>query len=327
MLTANISPPISYKSDFYPNQLTQILSTLFNHDCWVFLVSTGTAANSLSLSTVCPPQGVIYCSAEAHILSSEASSPVFFTGGAKIVGLSSSPSKIDLGKVRTEILRSIENFPHSAKPSCITVTQSTELGLVYSLEELQAVGAVAREFGLFLHMDGARFANAVDFLGCSPAEMSWKIGVDVLSFGVTKNGGMGGEAVVFFNQNLAERFRFLQKRGGQLLSKSWLFSVQWIEYLKDDLWLKLAHHSNIMAKKLAEVISCLPENLGLKVAQEVQTNELFVTMPKVTAEGLREKGVVFGVWNSQKSLFRFVTSWATTDESIAQLSAAAVSIQ
>lgn len=258
------------------------------------------------------------------MVNDECTAPGLFTGGAKFVSASASPSKIDVAAVRAEVARARGNPPHGGRPACISVTQSTELGLVYTLEELRAVGAAARELGLRVHMDGARFANALVALGCTPAEMTWKAGVDVLCFGATKNGALMGEAIVVFSQDCARELRWLHKRAGQLLSKTRFFAAQFLAYLRDDLWIALARHANAMAQRLAQAIAPLG---NVEIAHPIETNELFVTMARPVAEGLWAKGVEFYEWDVQVSLYRLVTSWATTDAMIEAFVEAARSLQ
>jgi threonine aldolase len=245
----------------------------------------------------------------------ECTAPGLFIGGVKMIACSSSPSKIDPNLVRSEVARARGNPPHAGKPGCISVSQPTELGRVYTLDELKQIGDVARELGLGVHMDGARFANALVHLGCTPAEMSWKVGVDVLCFGVTKNGGLMGEVVIIFDPQRATDFEFVLKRAGQVMSKARFFAAQVSAYLKDDLWLALARHSNGLAGKLAAGIA---ENLkSVKATHTPATNELFVTMPRNVAEGLWSLGIEFYEWDVAASLYRLVTSWATTDQMVA----------
>jgi threonine aldolase len=324
MIAANSGPAGAYGRDTFSADLEAALAALFEHEVCVWLVSTGTVANCIAVSALCPPYGIVYCSTEAHMVNDECTAPGLFTGGAKFVSASASPSKIDVAAVRAEVARARGNPPHGGRPACISVTQSTELGLVYTLEELRAVGAAARELGLRVHMDGARFANALVALGCTPAEMTWKAGVDVLCFGATKNGALMGEAIVVFSQDCARELRWLHKRAGQLLSKTRFFAAQFLAYLRDDLWIALARHANAMAQRLAQAIAPLG---NVEIAHPIETNELFVTMARPVAEGLWAKGVEFYEWDVQVSLYRLVTSWATTDAMIEAFVEAARSLQ
>ena len=310
---ANSDSAGSYGHDKYSAEMERRLAEVFEHDVKCFLTSTGTACNSLCLSAICPPYGTIYCTKEAHICNDECNAPAFFGCGSKMVECNASPSKLDIGAIKRDMDWAFGNPPHSTKPSCITITQSTELGLVYTLDELKKIGDFAHANGLRVHMDGARFANALESLKCTPAEMTWKVGVDVMSFGATKNGGLMGEVVIFFNQDLAKDFEYLHKRAGQLLSKTRFFAAQIVAYLKDDLWRKLAQHSNGMAKKLEAELAKVD---GVDVVYPVDANELFVRMPRSVAEGLWAHGAEFYEWDMTESVYRLVTSWATTSEMI-----------
>jgi threonine aldolase len=324
MIAANTGAAGSYGHDKFSAELKDLLSVIFEHEVSVWLVSTGTIANCISISALCPSYGIVYCSQDAHLVNDECTAPGLFTGGAKFVASTGSPSKIDLKAIRADVAKARGNPPHGGQPGCISVTQSTELGLVYSLEELRLIGETARELGMPLHMDGARFANALVALGCTPAEMTWKIGVDILSFGATKNGALLGEAVVVFNQKYAQEIDFIHKRAGQLMSKTRFFAAQFLGYLKDDLWIKLATHSNGMAKKLVKAI----EGLGnVRVVRDSPTNEVFVVMERTVAEGLWAKGVEFYEWDAETSLYRLVTSWETTEGQIEDFVYAARSLQ
>jgi threonine aldolase len=311
IVAANTGSAGSYGHDTYSEQLQSRMSQIFEKDVSVFLVGTGTVCNSLALAAICPSYGMILCSREAHINTDECNAPSLFTGGSKIAAASSIPSKIDIDFVRTRIAKANGFVPHENPPHAISITQSTELGLVYTLEEMKAIGDLAKQGGLRVHLDGARFANALVALQCTPAEMTWKVGVDILSFGVTKNGGLMGEVVVIFDPVIAKNFEYLHKRAGQLLSKTRFFAAQVLAYLKDDLWLTMARTANEMAKKLADGIKEIP---NLKLALPVEANELFVEMPSSLAKALWEQGFEFYEWNDGQ--YRFVTSWATTEEMV-----------
>lgn len=315
MMAANEGAAGSYGHDKYSEELKQTLSQVFEHEVTFYLVSTGTISNCLCLSALCPHYGSVYCTKEAHINNDECNAPGFFLKGAKLIPCTNpnSPSKIDLKAIEDDIEWSDGNIPHSPKPACITITQSTELGQVYTLRELEEIGKFAHKHNLNLHMDGARFANALASLKCSPSSMTWKIGVDVLSFGCTKNGGLMGEVIIFFNQKLAQNFEYIHKQSGQLLSKTRFFAAQVLAYLKDNLYLQLAQHSNEMAKKLESVIKQIPQ---LELTMPVEANEIFVKMPKQVAEKLWESGFEFYPWDLKLGTYRLVTSWATKEEAI-----------
>ncbi|OHT08860.1 threonine aldolase [Tritrichomonas foetus] len=322
MMGANEGSAGSYGHDKYTEELKEKLTELFEHDVSIFLVSTGTISNCLSISALCPPYGTVYSTEEAHINNDECNAPGFYLNGSRVSMCTdpSRPSKLDLSKIEFDIKNSLDNRPHKTKPSCITVTQSTELGQVYSLAELREIQDFAKKYNLKIHMDGARFANALVTLGCTPAEMTWKVGVDILSFGCTKNGGLMGEVIVIFNKDIAEEFDYLHKRSGQLLSKTRFFAAQVLGYLRDDLWLKMARHSNSVAKKFEELLKEVP---ALSSTTEVPANELFIKMPKEVAEALWAEGFEFYVWDVAASSYRFVTSWATSEESVVEFIKAA----
>ncbi len=300
------------------------LSRVFEQDVRAFLVLNGTMANSLALSAVTPPWGGVFCHEGAHIQTDECNAPELTTGGAKLLPLRGEGHKITPAALEQRLSHFVHG-EHGARPAAVSITQATELGTVYTLDEIGAIGAMARARGLKLHMDGARFANALVSLGCSPAEMTWKAGVDVLSFGGTKNGAMILEAVVFFDTSLAEAFLYRRKRAGQLLSKGRYLSAQLLAYLQDDLWLYTARHANALAQALGAGLAAVP---GVRLAQSVQANEVFAVMPRRLFDGLQAGGAVFYEWPveglaADETHTRFVTSWATPPEDVARLVRAA----
>jgi len=313
IVDANTGMACSYGHDSYSEEMQKVMSQVFEKEVFPFLVCSGTSANSLALSAICPPYAEIYCSNDAHILHDECNAPGLFTHGARLVPSTSTPSKINVESIVASCEWAKNNRPHACKPGCVTITQTTELGQVYSLEEIQKVAKVAHENGMKLHMDGARFTNAMVSLGCTPAEMTWKSGVDVISFGATKNGGMMGEVVLFFDEKLAHDFDYIHKRGGQLMSKTRFFASQMIAFFKDDLWIKLAKHSNQMAKKLENGIK---DSEKVKIVHPVVANELFVKAKRTDIQKLWDQGALFYEWNIKEDLYRFVTSWATKESEI-----------
>jgi threonine aldolase len=313
MLAANTGTAGAYGHDTFSATLQVRLSELFERDVRVWQTSTGTVANCICVSALCPPYGVVYTAQASHMVNDECTAPGLFTGGAKFVTSTAAPSKIDLAAVRAEVARARGNPPHGGHPACISIAQSTELGRVYTVEELRQIGDTARELGLGFHMDGARFGNALVALGCTPAEMTWKVGVQLLSFGATKNGGLMGELIIAFDGKYADEIEFLHKRAGQLMSKTRYFAAQFIAYLDNGLWISLAKHANEMAQKLVGEIEKLD---NVTVVPPVEANEIFVTMERAVAEGLWAAGVEFYEWDVDVSLYRLVTAWATTDEAI-----------
>ena len=235
---ANHGAAPSYGADALTSRLTEVACALFETELAIFPVTTGTAANSLALATLTPPYGAIYCHETAHILLDECGAPEFYTGGAKLIGLPGTGGKLTPETLAAPLAEAMAGGVHHAQPAAISITQATECGTVYEPAEIAALAEVARAHGLHLHMDGARIANAIAHLGCSPAEATWRAGVDVLSLGLTKDGALAAEAVVFFDPELAAGFERRRKRAGQLTSKMRFFSAQLVAMLEDGLWLR-----------------------------------------------------------------------------------------
>jgi len=284
-------------------------------------VTSGTAANGLALSAITPGYGAILCHAEAHIAVDECNSPELFTGGAKILGLHGAGGKITPALVE-KTLKGFIRGEHDPKPKGVSLTNATELGTVYSPAEVSAISALIRPRGMKLHMDGARFANAVAGLGCTPAELTWKSGVDVMSFGATKNGAMMLEAVIFFDLGLAEDFAYRRMRAGQLMSKSRYLGAQMLAYLKDGLWLETAQRANRLARKLADG---LRQEKTIRIPNPVQANEVFAVMPRGLYDRLQASGARFYDWMPDslgdaiapdEVFARFVLSFATPEEDV-----------
>ena len=313
----------SYGDDDITLGLTEKFSDVFERDVAVFPVATGTAANALALATLTPPYGAIFCHHEAHANVSECGAPEMFSGGAKLVGIGGDGAKIDPELLRATLKTFRQDRVHQVQPSCLTLTQSTESGRVYSLDELRILSAIAREFDIAVHMDGARFANALVALGCSPADMTWKSGIDVLSFGATKNGAMAAEAVVFFDPAMAGDFEFRRKRAGHLFSKMRFLSAQLEAYLDNDLWLRNARHANDMAMRLGEGLSGID---GIVMASAVEANEVFVRLPVATFKRLLASEATFHPWPNpadaagghKHQTIRLVTSFATQSGDVAR---------
>ncbi|KAK5170546.1 Threonine aldolase [Saxophila tyrrhenica] len=295
-----------YGDSAFDHSIARKFSEVFEKECAVFFVGTGTAGNALALASVAKPGGMVFAHREAHTIVDECGAPEFLSGGLRI-----SPVGGEEGKLGVEGLRK-------------EVERPTESGTVYSLEELEGLTAAAREKDLPVLMDGARFANALVSLGCSPAEMTWKRGVDILSFGGTKNGCWCAEAVVFFKPEMARDFVWLRKRAGHLLSKSRFVSAQLEAYLQDGLWLEIARHSNRMAGALREIFEGNAEGRLLRTPQ---ANEVFVILGKAKAAELEKEGVVFLEWpapagahvGEDEQVCRFVTSFATTEGDIERM--------
>lgn len=319
-LTAcNDGPAQSYGADELSARVERRLAELFEHEVAVFLVSTGSAANALALSAFTPPWGAVLCHAESHIENDECGAPEFYTGGAKLVHVAGKDARIDPDALR-EKTRLGAGDVHSVQPACVSITQATELGTLYSLEQTRAIGAVCRDAGLPLHMDGSRFANAVASLAASPAEMTWKAGIDVLSFGATKNGALGVEAIVLFDPARAGELAFRRKRGGHLSSKMRFLAAQMDAYLDGDLWLKNARHANAMAIRLDQG---LRQIAGVEVRGTVEANMLFCRLPQPMIDGLLAQGFRFYTDRWGDGVVRLVTSFATSADDVDSLLAAA----
>lgn len=310
---------VSYCHDEDSKRVDARLSEVFETEVKAFLVVNGTGANSLALSAICPPFGGVFCHADSHINSDECNAPELITGGAKLITIAGEGNKLQPAALRTKISQFLHG-EHGAKPSALSLTQATELGTIYSVDEIKALTAVAKDHGLKVHMDGARFANALVALGCGPAEMTWKAGVDVLSFGGTKNGGMILEAVVFFDTSLADDFLYRRKRAAQLVSKGRYLSAQMLAYLRDDVWLPNAKRANSLAQVLADG---LQKSNRVRMSNPVQANEVFAIMPRSTFDTVQAAGAHFYEWpmdglDSDEVHCRFVLSFATPVEHVEQ---------
>lgn len=316
IVAANQGTTASYGSDPWTKRLQLAFSELFERDVDVYPVFTGTAANALALASVAPPWGGIFCHPESHIQTDECGAPEMFSGGAKLLLVGGDNAKISSVALKDAIAAASDRGVHSVHPSAISITQASEFGTVYSRAEIAAISDIARANKLHLHMDGARFANAIVTLGCTPAEMTWKAGIDLMSFGATKNGALGAEAIVVFNRDLGKDLGFRRKRAGQLSSKMRFVSAQLGAYLDNGLWLTLARRANANAKRLADGVS----GLGLKPAFAVEANEVFLPLPKALIDALHQKGASFFPWapikGSEEILVRFVTSFATPEAAI-----------
>ena len=314
IVAANEGIVESYGNDKWSTNLQKKLSEIFETDVVVFPVVSGTAANALALSVLSPAFGKIYCNELSHINTDECGAPEFFSGGAKLVTMSSEDGKIN-SKDLSQNIRGT-GIVHLAQPAAVSITQACETGTVYQLEEIKSIAETAHEHGLKVHMDGARFANAIVSLNVSPAEMTWKSGVDVLSFGGTKNGCLTAEAVVFFKPELVGNFPYLHKRSGQLLSKMRFISAQLEAYISNDVWLRNARNANSMAKLLSEGFAKFPD---IKLAYTTQSNEVFVHLPISIIDLLNAKGYNVSEDELDGKSVRFVTAWNTVSDDIDKL--------
>ena len=307
-------PARSYGDDPLTQKLRTRFCEIFERDVAVFPVISGTAANALALATLVPPHGAIFCHGESHIAVDECGAPEFFTHGAKLVPLEGLHAKLEPGTVERALSHFHKGFVHHAQPSCISITQSSELGTVYAPDDIAALSALARAQDMSLHMDGARFANALARLKCTPAEASWRAGVDVLSFGASKNGALGAEAVVFFDPGKAADFEYRRKKAGHLISKMRFVSAQLLAYLEDGRWLTHAERANRCATRLASGLGLLA---GVEVAEPVEANAVFAYLPDAMAKRLREAGAMFYDWappSGGRILVRLVASSLTPEE-------------
>jgi len=302
----------AYGSDPWTRRLDDCLSAYFGAQVRAFPVATGTAANSLSLATLTPSYGVILAHEEAHIANDECGAPGFFTGGAQIALLQSPDGKIT-SRVLAEALDAQPVSVHTTQPTALALSQATELGTSYRPDELTSLCKLAHERGLKVHMDGARFANAAAFLNCHPGDITWRAGVDVLSFGATKNGALTAEAVVFFDTNLVRDFELRRKQSGHLLSKSRYFSAQLLAYVESGLWLRNARKTNTLAQKIGRAA-------GDMLMHPVEANEIFLALGQERKQALRKSGFEFYDWNSAASgQTRFVVSWDQREEDVGAL--------
>lgn len=307
---------LPYGQDEESAQLDAAFSNLFETDCCVIPVATGTAANLIGLSGLVSPYGGVVCHHEAHINQTESTGVAFYGGGAKLLTMDGPSAKIEAGSLDA-FLSAHRNRPvHAVEAECVAITQATEFGAVYSVAEIQDIGRVAKEHDMRLFMDGARFANAVAALNCHPADITSKAGVDVLSFGATKNGALAVDAIILFDKTLRKQAEKARKRGGHLFSKHRYLAVQLLAYLENDLWLKNARHANMAAKLLAQSLG----SLGARVAHPPQGNELFMWIEDDLAATLQAAGLVFRPWPAVgKGAYRFVTPWNSPLEDIANL--------
>lgn len=330
---ANDGAVPSYGGDDLTKRVEARFSEIFERDCAVFFVATGGAANGLALSVLTPPYGMIVCHEESHIQMDECAGPEFFTGGAKLLPVPGFGAKLTPEGVTAALAGFPHRPPHGAPARVLSLTQATECGALYSVNELKALCGVAREAGLAVHMDGARFANAVAALGAasgaSPAELTWKAGVDALCFGGTKNGCIAAEAVVLFDPEKAADFEFRRKRAGHLWSKMRFIAAQFDAYLADGLWLDLAARANAMAARLSGGLAAID---GVEVSYPTEINEVFAVFPDGVADRLRAAGAFFYPWvtpgvtpgdpaggGMQRLITSFRTTEAEVDEFLAQV--------
>lgn len=315
---ADAGTAASYGEDEITARVQQRFSEIFDRHVAAFPVLTGTAANALALATISPPYGAIFCHEHSHIMVDECAAPEFFSGGAKLVPIAGAHAKLTPDAVR-RALASYRGGVHSPKPSAISLTQATERGAVYDIDEVVALAELARAEGMMLHVDGARFANALVHLGCAPADITWKAGVDVLSFGATKNGALCAEAVIFFDPACARDFEYRRKRSGHLLSKMRFVSAQLEAHLADDRWLRQARIANALARHTAEGL--VVANPAVRIVEAVQANEVFADITDALARRLRDGGAQFYEWEKRendRTLIRLVLSFLTPEQHVTE---------
>lgn len=303
------SADTAYDGDAWSAKLNGAFSDLFETEVQAMWVATGTAANSLALASLCQPHQAVICHREAHIEQDEAGAPGFYTGGAKLLLAEGKGAKLSSDVVEG-MCAAIRDDVHQVQPAAVSITNATECGLVYLPDEVAAISEVCKKRALGLHMDGARFANAVVGLGCAPADITWKVGVDVLSFGFVKNGGMNAEALIFFDKTLASQSHYRRKRAGHLQSKGRYLAAQILAMLEDDLWLDNARAANSGAQAIADAVSD-------RLLYPVEANEIFVKLLAGEAKKLRSAGFDFYDWGEGQA--RLVTSWNQSGDDIRPL--------
>ena len=318
---ANHGHALAYGNDELTRSIERRIGELFEHDAAVFLVSTGTAANALALAHITPPWGGVLCHAQAHIMVDECGAPEFFGGALKLIGVDGDAGKLASATLHAAIARHTGHRPHAVQAAAVSISQASESGTIYTASEVAALAEVARARGLKLHMDGARFGNALARLNASPAEITWKAGVDVLSFGATKGGALAAEAIVIFDRASADTMHERRKRGGHLVSKHRFVAAQFDGYLADGNWLTWARHANRLADRLAHGLG----KRAMAPVWPVEANIVFAVLPRAADARLRAAGASYyardgapeGIAMKAGDVFvRLVTSFATTDAEV-----------
>ncbi len=324
IVAANDGPAASYGADAWTARATAMLSEVFEREVTVFLVATGTGANALALSAVTPPWGAVFCHRESHVIDDECGAPEMFTAGAKLVGVPGVAGRMALADVASEVARYPRGVVKASQPACLSLSQVTEAGTLYALDEITTLSDLAHGAGMAVHLDGARFANAMVALGCTAAEMTWKAGVDIVSFGASKNGALACEAVVFFDRAHCADMQFRRKRSGHTLSKGRFLGAQMCAYLENDHWIANARHANAMARRLSDGIAGVP---GVRLPWPTQANEIFAVIPERMDTALTGAGFGRAPWASEsvpegfsigpgEVFVRWVTSFATREADI-----------
>ena len=306
---ANRGAAMPYGADDLTAAVERRFAEIFERDVAVFLLATGSSANALALSCLTPPFGAIYCHPLAHVAVDECGAPEFYTGGAKVVGVAGAHGKLRSADLDQVLAASGRGVVHHVQAAAVSLSQASEAGTIYRPGEIGAIAEVARRHRVGLHMDGARFANALVAQNVSPADLTWRAGVDALSFGASKNGAMAAEALVFFDKSLAAELPYRRKRAGHLFSKMRFLAAQFDAYLTDDLWLRHARHANAEARRLADGLVRLP---GASLLHPVEANEIFIALPEPVILGLEQAGFQFYRWIEEgPGVLRLVTAFNT----------------
>ena len=314
IIKANDGDSTPYGNDQISTELQDKFSEIFEKEVIVFPTASGTAANALALATMTPSFGNVYCHKLSHINTDECGAPEFYTGGGKLVTLNGVKGKITAEELDQAI--SGKGIVHHTQPSSVSITQVCETGEVYQLDEIKKISEVTHKHNLSIHMDGARFANALVSLNATPAEMTWKSGIDVLSFGATKNGCIAAEAIIFFKKDLVGNVAFLMKRAGHLLSKMRFVSAQLDAYISNDVWLRNAKHANKMGKKLSDG---LKEHSDINLTYPTEANEVFATFPRNKIDHLNSEGYQINEDEWDDKAVRLVAAWNTQDTDVDHL--------
>jgi threonine aldolase len=325
VVRANQGHADRYGADETMGRVTARLREVFEApEAAVYLVATGTAANALALACLCPPWATIYCHREAHVETDECGAPGFYAGGAKLTLVDGDHGRIDAGELARTLARAADGDVHHVQKGALTITNATEAGTIYAPDEVARLAGIARAAGIPVHMDGARFANALVALGCTPAELTWKAGIDALSFGGTKNGCLGVEAVILFDPARAWEFELRRKRGGHLVSKHRYLSAQMEAYLADGLWLELASRANASAARLAQALAAMP---GVRLRHPAEANIVFADWPRAGHRAAMAAGARYYLWEGaalegpgdEPLLARLVCGWDTAEADVARL--------
>lgn len=326
LIRANEGHSPSYGAEAAMARVRAQLGAVFEvPEAAIHLVATGTAANALALACLCPPWGAVYCHGEAHVYSDECGAPEFYSAGAKLVPLAGEHGRVDPEALDAALAIGRGASVHNVQPAALSLTNATEAGTVYDPDALAALAGAAHSAGLAVHLDGARFANAVASLGCTPAELSWKAGVDVLTLGGTKDGCLGAEAVIFFDRERAANFELRRKRAGHLFSKHRYLAAQLEAWLADGLWLDLAARANARAAALGQGLAAIP---GVDLAHPVEANAVFARWPRGLHRAVMAAGAEYNLWDfdatldgpdDEPLLARLACGWATTDEEVRQM--------